>query len=783
MLVRISVRNLIEFVMRSGDIDNRFRDNARMIEGIRAHQAIQKKYGDNYKSEYSLKNTTVIEDVEFKVEGRADGLLKEKDGCVIDEIKSTTRLLTEIDGSNKLHWAQAMCYAYFYAIDNNLDTMGISLTYVSIEDYSTKIFKEYFSFEQLEKFYYDLLNEYLNFSKILAKNKVKRDNSIKKLDFPYKEYRKGQRRLAVAVYTAILDSKKLFVDAPTGIGKTISTVFPSIKSIGEDLSDKIFYLTSKNTQSKEALKSINILESQGLFIKSLSITSKEKICLNDEVKCNPVDCPFARGHFDRVNDCLKDIIDNETVMDFNTITSYAEKHRVCPFELELDISSYADFIICDYNYVFNPNTYLKRFFDEVIDRYVFLIDESHNLVERARDMYSFSFTDRRFSELASRLNKKKYKKIIKYLEQIADTFEIIYNKYGKKLYYYQENHIEEFDNKFIKLLKPLQKYLVEEREDENYDDLLNLYFDINKFLKIQEFYNKGFYSIISYDEDMDEKIFEIKCIDPSLVLADTYKNARSVVFFSATLSPMIYFTKILGAEDSLKLRLDMPFNENNFALFNREISTRYKDRNNNIVYISETINNFINSKKGNYFIFFPSYSYLEDIYEYYKSRFDDEIIIQDRFMNEKETNKFLKKFNKDSAKTAFVVLGGIFSEGIDLLGDRLIGAMIISVGMPGVSNERNLIKSHFDKKGLNGFDYAYTYPGLNKVYQAAGRVIRSNNDKGIIYLVDDRFNQYKYKNLYPKHRKNKGLKIVNEKEEFDIQAEGFWEDVIEKKEK
>ena len=249
MLVRISVRNLIEFVMRSGDIDNRFRDNARMIEGIRAHQAIQKKYGDNYKSEYSLKNTTVIEDVEFKVEGRADGLLKEKDGCVIDEIKSTTRLLTEIDGSNKLHWAQAMCYAYFYAIDNNLDTMGISLTYVSIEDYSTKIFKEYFSFEQLEKFYYDLLNEYLNFSKILAKNKVKRDNSIKKLDFPYKEYRKGQRRLAVAVYTAILDSKKLFVDAPTGIGKTISTVFPSIKSIGEDLSDKIFYLTSKNTQS------------------------------------------------------------------------------------------------------------------------------------------------------------------------------------------------------------------------------------------------------------------------------------------------------------------------------------------------------------------------------------------------------------------------------------------------------------------------------------------------------------------------------------------------------
>ena len=780
MLVRISVRNLIEFVMRSGDIDNRFRDNARMIEGIRAHQAIQKKYGDNYKSEYSLKNSTIIDDVEFIVEGRADGLLKEKDGFVIDEIKSTSRMLSEIDGTNKLHWAQAKCYAYFYALDNNLENISITLTYVSVEDYSTIIFKESFSFDELKDFYYRLLNEYLNFSKILARNLSKRNQTIKELDFPYKEYRKGQRKMAVAVYKSILDEKKLFVDAPTGIGKTISTVFPSVKSMGEDLTDKIFYLTSKSTQANEALKSIYILKNQGLFIKALSITSKEKICLNDEVKCNPIDCPFARGHFDRVNDALKDIIDSEEIMDFSTITSYAEKHRVCPFELELDISSYADFIICDYNYVFNPNTYLKRFFDEVIDRYVFLIDESHNLVERARDMYGFSFNDERFKEISKKLDNKKQKNIIKYCDEIIDTFDQLYAKYGKKLYYYQENQIEDFDKKFIKLLKPLQKYLVEEHDDENYDELLNLFFDINKFLKIGEYYTKGFYSVISYDEDYDQIVYEIKCIDPSMVLSSTYKNARSVIFFSATLSPMIYFTKILGADDSLKLRLDMPFDEKNFALFNREISTRYRDRNNNLVFVSEAINEFINSKKGNYFIFFPSYSYLEDVYEDYKTRFDDEIVIQDRFMNEKDTKKFLKQFDKDSQKTAFVVLGGIFSEGVDLIGDRLIGSMIISVGMPGVSNERNLIKTHFDKLGENGFDYSYTFPGLNKVYQAAGRVIRSENDKGIIYLLDDRFNSYKYKSMYPKHWKNKGIKLVNEKSDFDIEAEKFWEDVGEK---
>ena len=434
MLVRISVRNLIEFVMRSGDIDNSFRDNARMIEGIRAHQKIQNSYGKNYKKEYFLKNTTLIEDVEFKVEGRADGLIKDHNKYTIDEIKSTTRSLDEIDDSNKLHWAQAMCYAYFYCVDKDLHNIFITLTYVSIEDYSSKIFKKEFDFESLQLFYYNLLESYLKFSKILADNKIIRDKSVRELDFPYNSYRNGQRKLAVAVYTSVMKENNLFVDAPTGIGKTISTVFPSIKSMGEDLSDKIFYLTSKNTQSKEAIKSIRILKDKGLFIKALAITSKEKICLNDEVKCNPIDCPFAKGHFDRVNDALLEIISKEEIIDFNIITFYAEKYRVCPFEFELDISNYADFVVCDYNYVFNPTTYLKRFFDEIVDRYIFLIDEAHNLLDRSRDMYSFRFRKNRFSILIEKLDSKNCKTIIKYLDQIIEKFYDLYASYGKKLF-------------------------------------------------------------------------------------------------------------------------------------------------------------------------------------------------------------------------------------------------------------------------------------------------------------------------------------------------------------
>lgn len=781
MVVKISVRNLIEFVMRSGDIDNTFRDNARLIEGIRAHQKIQSSFGDNYKKEVSLKNSTTISFVTFNVFGRADGLIKDGSDFIIDEIKSTARDLSDIDDTNKLHWAQGMCYAYFYALDKKLSKIFITLTYVSVEDYSTKIFKKEFSIEDLHKFYMNLLENYLKFSEILAKNIEKRNESIKILDFPYKDYRKGQRKMCLAVYKSILDSKNLFVDAPTGIGKTISTVFPSVKSMGEDLSDKIFYLTSKNTQGKEAMKAIKILREKGLFIKALNITSKEKICLNDEVKCNPIDCPFAKGHFDRVNDGILDIISNEEIIDFDKVISYAEKYRICPFEFELDISNYVDFVVCDYNYVFDPNIYLKRFFDEISSRYIFLVDESHNLLERAREMYSFTFSKNRFTDLLEILKEKKYKKISKIIREIIDKFDELYNKHGKKLYYYQENLIDDFDEYLQKLIKPLQRFLVEEKNDPNYEDLLNLFFDINKYFKISDYYTKGFYSIISFDEENQTIIFQIKCIDPSEVLDNKYKFARTVVFFSATLSPITYFMRILGAENSLKLRLDMPFPENNFAIFSREISTRYKDRNRNLEQISTSINEFINSKKGNYFIFFPSYAYLEEVYNDYKQKFDDEILLQDRSMSEKDIKKFIKNFDEKSAKTAFLVLGGVFSEGIDLLGEKLIGAMIISVGMPKVSSLRNLIKEHFDKLGYSGFDYSYTYPGINKVFQAAGRVIRSENDRGIIYLLDDRFTSRKYQLLYPKHWRKKEIKIVNTGSLLKEEANNFWEENIEKK--
>lgn len=772
MKIRTSVRNLIEFVMRSGDIDNRFRDNTRMLEGIRAHQKIQAKYDKTYKKEYKIKNTTSYKDVIFEVEGRADGLGIKNGIYIIDEIKSTSRNLDELTGDNKLHRAQALCYAYFYAFDKSLDKMLISLTYVSVENYKSKIFEKLFTFEELKEFYFKLLDEYIIFSKILASNIENRDKSIKNLDFPYKSYRKGQRKMAVAVYTAILDEKNLFVDAPTGIGKTISTIFPSIKSMPEKLTDKIFYLTSKNTIAKEALKSLYLLKDNGLFIKALNITSKEKICLNDEVSCNPIDCPYAKGHFDRVNDALKDILENENIIDYDIIIEYAKKYMVCPLEYELDISSYVDLVICDYNYVFDPNVFLKRFFDEVIDSYVFLIDEAHNLLDRTRDMYSFSFKDTNFSSLVELLDEKKDRRLRKKLGILVDDFYKLGEIAKTNYYYFTNEYIDILDKDLISLSKTMEKFLVEKTDHAAYDVVLDLYFEINKYLKISDYFTDGFYNVISYDKESMERSFEIKCVDPREVLKNKYKLARSSIFFSATLSPMGYFVKSLAGEDSLKLRLDMPFNPDHLLIFKRSISTRYRDRNRNLVFIAEAINDFVISKKGNYFIFFPSYSYMEDVAEYYKDNFDEDIITQDRIMTTEDRVDFLNEFTYQSNKVGFLVLGGIFSEGVDLIGDRLIGSMIISVGMPGVSKERDLIKYHFDKEGFNGFDYSYTYPGLNKVFQAAGRVIRGEEDRGMIYLLDDRYSWQKYMNLFPKHWTNQVT--ANNKKDFEKTINEFW---------
>ena len=770
--IRISVRNLIEFAMRSGDIDNSFKSNIAALEGTRAHQKVQKSYGDEYKAEYTLKHNIEYEDYTLILEGRADGIFILPDETIIDEIKSTTKDLDTIEEDYKeVHWAQAMCYGYIYCIQNELTSINIQLTYFHIDTEEKKIFKRIYSLEELEKFLYFLVEKYIQWFSITFDWENTRDNSIRELNFPFKEYRKGQRELAVAAYKTIEERKNLFVQAPTGIGKTMSNLFPALKAIGEGYASKIFYLTAKTITREVPTNSMDMLIAKGLKAKTIIITAKDKICLNDEVKCNPRDCIYAKGHYDRVNNAIMDIFENENMMTREIIIKYAEKHKVCPFEFTLDVCLWADVIICDYNYIFDPQVYLKRFFDVAAGNYIFLVDEAHNLVDRSREMFSAEINRNSFKNLKATF-KTTYPKIYKSLDKCSHIFMKIKDDLDIDEEYYQREEISDFYFPLLRLITLIEPWLIEEKNNEDYENVLELYFNLISFIKIYELYN-GHY-VTSIQEVNGDIIFKLYCVDSSYLLREALKRSRASILFSATLTPLEYYMDLLGgSKEDYHIRLSSPFPKNNLSvLVGDSISTKYKDREHTYEEIVDYIYNFIISRKGNYLVFFPSYAYMNRVYDLLKEKNSGlNLVIQDRQMSDKQREEFLEHFEKEEI-IAFAVLGGIFSEGIDLIGDKLIGAVIVGVGMPMICFERDIIKDYYNHNGVNGFEYAYVYPGMNKVLQAAGRVIRSEEDKGSILLIDDRYRTYRYKNLFP----NEWSHFINIKNKRQIKDElnKFW---------
>jgi len=738
--VKISVRNLIEFVKRSGDIDRRFFSNKRAIEGIKAHQKIQKSYTKNYLTEVFLRTHEEIEDINFTVEGRADGI-EVAESVTIDEIKSTTRDLEELEKEeNLMHWAQAKCYAYIYAKEKGLDDINVMLTYYQLETEEVLHIKRAFSFGELRDFFISTLMEYLEFSRRIVEWKEIRDESIKSLKFPFKNFRKGQRELSVAVYNTIDDKNKLFVEAPTGIGKSISTIFPTIKAMGEDKIDKAFYLVARSTGKNAAKDALEKLLNKKLKVKITIVTAKDKICLNDKVSCNPKDCPYAKGHFDRVNDAIIDIFDSCDNFTRENIEKFAKLHMVCPFEYQLDLLDFSDFIVCDYNYIFDPTVYLKRFFENSMLRFSLLVDESHNLLERGREMYSAEVSLDELEKLRELVPKKR-KAARRHLSNAIDEF---YKLDNRKVFYSYDSFLA-FNGEIEKTVFSMNDFLTKDKEEESYDSALDIYFSLFKYIKILEYYNKDFVSI------KEENVIKIKSLDIAPIFENILRTPRSSVFFSATLNPIKYYGKLLGAdEETSYYKIDSPFDpENLLVLRNNKVSTLYRDREDSIEEILENLKNF-SDDDGNYIFFFPSYSYMEAVYERYVE-IDGDVIRQEREMTEFEREEFLNNFTFSSSTRAFAVMGGVFSEGIDLIGERLRGVAIISVGLPGLSYERNILKSHFQKKYSMGYEYAYIYPGMIKVIQSAGRVIRTEDDRGKILLIDKRFSRQDYNYLLPNH--------------------------------
>lgn len=769
--IRISVRNLIEFVLRSGDIDNSFKSTTRAVEGTRAHKQVQKAYGENYKAEVSLKYIFEYGEYSFEIEGRADGVYRLEDVAIIDEIKSTTRDLRNIEKDfNPLHWAQAKVYGYIYSMQNDLEKIDIQITYFHVETEKTKKFKDEFTRKELKEFLMSLIEKYIDWAKLSFDWENIRDESIGKLNFPFKTYRNGQRELAVAVYKAIKEKKNLFTKAPTGIGKTMSTLFPAIKVMGERNIKKIFYLTAKTITREVPVRSMNLLMDMGLKAKVIVLTAKDKICLNGEVKCNPGDCKFAKGHFDRVNDATMDMFLKEDLIDREKIQEYSLKYQVCPFEFSLDISLWMDVIICDYNYVFDPQVYLKRFFEDLSYNYVFLVDEAHNLVDRSREMFSATLHTEKFYALRASF-KGKYSSIHKKIRKVDGLFDNLKDEHNIVGKFTSKEEFTEFYFPLKSLLTSFEPWLIEEKDHEDYEKVIEVYFDIVKYLKISELYDESYVMEVEIKEE--EMIVKLFCVNPSSLLKESLKRGVSSIFFSATLTPIDYYKNLLGGgKDDYHMRLRSPFSKKNLSLLIRDdISTRYKDREGSYETIVETIKTFITSKSGNYFIFFPSYMYMKRIYEILE--YDGlNIVLQEENMNEKKREEFLKMFEMETNLIAFGVLGGMFSEGIDLVGDKLIGAVIVGVGLPGVNFERDIIRGYFNETSKMGFDYAYTYPGINKVLQAGGRVIRTEKDKGAILLIDDRFTTNKYKELFPEEWSENTT--VRSDDAMKIELQKFW---------
>lgn len=779
--VRISVRNLVEFILRSGDLDNSrgsSGDKEAMLKGGRLHRKIQRSMKGNYQAEVSLKRESEYEDVIIQVEGRADGIFTEDGEFWIDEIKGTYGNLQAMEVPVPVHRAQAMCYGWIYGEKEGLSQIGIQMTYSHLDTEDTRRFREIFSMEELKNWYQKLLDDYHKWISCSLSWKKERNASMKDLQFPF-PYREGQREIVSGVYHTVSSKKTLFVQAPTGVGKTMSAIFPSVRAIGEGKGETLFYLTAKTITGTVAWEAFHTLRENGLKFKVTAITAKEKLCFLDSPECTPEKCPYAKGHFDRVNDAVYELWTTEEVYSREVIRAHAEKWQVCPFEMCLDLSVWVDGVICDYNYAFDPNVHLKRFFGENISGdYIFLIDEAHNLVERGREMYSAEISRQTLFTLRKKI-RKHFPKLARALDKASrQMLELEEDLKASQNPYQVLSNPGVLPVTFLTISGELEEILEEKNlEEELRKEILEFYFVVRDFLNVSELVDENY---VVYTECFGENDFRLRlfCVNPAANLSEYLKKGRSAVFFSATLFPMLYYRELLTTEtNAYGIYVQSPFSaKNRRILIGSDVSSRYTRRNHTEYRkIAEYISRCVWQRQGNYMVFFPSYRLMEDVYQVYEEEFSVDwvrCIRQNSDMTEREREEFLEEFqSREGTLVGFCVLGGIFSEGVDLTGESLIGAIIVGTGLPQIGSEREILKEYYDRKKQSGFDYAYRYPGMNKVLQAAGRVIRTKEDRGVILLLDDRFLGRDYGEIFPREWKDRSSCRLNTVEEA---VSRFW---------
>jgi DNA excision repair protein ERCC-2 len=781
------VRDLVEFVWRAGDLgeDGEFAGSFRALAGTRGHQRVQRSRPEGYETEVSLSHQIETPHFVLHIRGRADGLVRTPTALLVEEIK--TILGSEKAAADPLHWAQGKIYAAVLVQQQPLPQVIVQLTYLNLDSGAQTELRQSFAPNELRDFLESTAAQYLAWVRAYYQWCQLRDRSIAALKFPFPAYRPGQRVLAVAAYRALARPGRLFVEAPTGIGKTISILFPAIKAMGRGHLAKIFYLTAKTMGRTVVEKALADLRQAGLRLRALTLTARERICFHNQGPCQAPECPFAKGYYDRIKGALQAVLTQEA-LNRATIEAAAQRHQVCPFALGLDASRWVDALICDYNYVFDPRVYLRRFFDDESNDYALLVDEAHNLVDRARAMFSAELNQPEILA-AKRLIQETRPACAKAAGKINAALRAMSREVvdpaqdgdqsdlfgapvlggldlesqtdlpiGHRKVALQTGAlaIREFPQQILlplrAFIKTAEVWLIQGIPAPLREHLLDLYFTVLGFLRTAELYDQRYVTIL--EGKPGQMRLRLFCRDPSFLLQKALNRGRSAIFFSATLTPLDYFRQLLGGTPTDPvLQLPTPFPPANLAVLVADrIRTSFKDRADTCDQVASAIAALVTARRGNYLVYFPSYQYLAQVLERFRARCPDlATLVQTPSMTEPERDTFLAAFDQENQMTmvGFAVMGGVFGEAIDLVGERLVGVVIVGVGLPQLCLERDLIRAYFQETKQAGFDYAYRFPGMNRVLQAAGRVIRAETDRGTVLLIDSRFSQAPYRRLLP----------------------------------
>lgn len=766
--LKIGIRQLVEFCCRSGDLGFEGGPSASALEGLRTHQKIQKRYQKEAIAEHRLKLTFEIDETSIELGGRIDLLFDQENPPRVEEIKTIYSFMNSFsERYDEPHWAQVKCYAAGYAIEQNLDHIVASLNYVNLFNQQEYRQTKSFEREELKAFIYQILQQYLNWHRLVETQRQQTLTSASGLEFPHQDFRPQQHYFASQVYRNIQRQSQLMVEAPTGSGKTISTLFPSVKAIGEDIIDQIVYLSAKTSGQNQAVTAVENMVDQGLEISYLVIQAKAKACpcssIETEINADGK-CLRCIGFFDRLTDAREALI-KQKHLDSKTIRNTADEYQLCPFELSLQMLPWVDIIIADLNYVFDPMVQLS-YFKTGSKRKLLLIDELHNLVDRARGMYSAVISRQQIKQATDRDNNADVVRALngvnraldKHLREqeeeqtVSDDADLSFTKAVRR--FSEKLNLDIFGDKKISA-----ETLEFAKAVYRYQAIHNLYGDHHKTISIKP---------------LKQRQVKLLCLNAFEYLREIYPLFDSVCGFSATLTPDNYFLQALGFEAPAQaLRLESCFPTERLRVSTCSfVDTRYQQREAYIDQICATIHRCYQARPGNYLVFFSSYYFMQQVYERFLKHYKAlPTMLQNRDSNDEQRREFLNKFTAGEKTLGFVIMGGVFAEGIDYQGESLIGAIVIGVGLPQASDEQKLIEQDFQRLGLNGFDHAYRFPGLTRVQQSAGRVIRSEKDRGVVILLDRRFQHNAYRQHYPAHWQSQHCESIDNLEQSLLE---FW---------